>query len=89
MAKAFSEVEFCGYNRGSLQVFHKSDDKITRLMGHLSTLACPKVLEETRHIPNVLYADLLQRSAVWPKSFTKYGTNNLSIALYFFPQNER
>ncbi|XP_050911993.1 uncharacterized protein LOC127126962 [Lathyrus oleraceus] len=75
--------------RGSLQVFNKSFDKITRLMGHLSTLACPKVLEETRHLPNVLYGDLVQRSAVWPKSFKKFGTDNLSIGLYFFPQNER
>ncbi|PNX84291.1 hypothetical protein L195_g040349, partial [Trifolium pratense] len=74
--------------RGSLQVCHKSDDKITRLMAHLSTLACPKVLEETRHLPNVLYGNLLQRSAVWPASFTKFGTNNLSIGLYLFPQNE-
>jgi hypothetical protein len=74
--------------RGSLQVSHKSDDKITRLMAHLSTLACPKVLEETRHLPNVLYGNLLQRSAVWPASFKKFGTNNLSIGLYFFPQNE-
>ncbi|XP_058773351.1 uncharacterized protein LOC131647481 [Vicia villosa] len=75
--------------RGSLQVFNKSFDKMSRLMGHLSTLACPKVLEETRHLPNALYGDLLQRSAVWPASFKKFGTNNLSIGLYFFPQNER
>ncbi|CAJ2666237.1 unnamed protein product [Trifolium pratense] len=75
--------------RGSLQVFHKSDDKTTSLMGHLSTLACLKVIEETRHLPNVLNADLLQRSAVWPASFAKFGTNNQSIGLYFFPQNER
>ncbi|PNX73435.1 hypothetical protein L195_g029337, partial [Trifolium pratense] len=75
--------------RGSLQVFHKSDDKTTRLMGHLSTLACLKVIEETRHLPNVLNADLLQRSAVWPASFAKFGTNNQSIGLYFFPQDER
>jgi hypothetical protein len=87
-------------NRGSLQIFHKSNDeitglillqnkKITGLIGHLSTLACPKVLEETRNLPNVLNADLLQRSAVWPASFAKFGTNYQSIGLYFFPQNER
>ncbi|CAI8593905.1 unnamed protein product [Vicia faba] len=75
--------------RGSLQVFNKSFDKITRLMGYLSTLACPKVLEETRHLPNVLYGDLVQRPVAWPESFKKFGTNNLSIGLYFFPQNER
>ncbi|CAL5185445.1 unnamed protein product [Lathyrus oleraceus] len=74
---------------GSLQVFNKSFDKINGLMGHLSTLACPKVLQEARHLPDVLYANLLQRSAVWPKSFKKFGTNNLSIGLYFFPDNER
>ncbi|CAL5185346.1 unnamed protein product [Lathyrus oleraceus] len=71
--------------RGSLQLINRSFE----LMSHLSTLACPKVLEETRHLPNVLYADLLQRSAVWPQSFRKYGTNNQSIDLYFFPENER
>ncbi|CAK8532872.1 unnamed protein product [Lathyrus sativus] len=75
--------------RGSLHVSNKNFDKVTRLMGHLSTLACPKVLEETRHLPNVLYGDSVQRSAVWPESFKKFGTDNLSIGLYFFPQNER
>ncbi|XP_058779042.1 uncharacterized protein LOC131653031 [Vicia villosa] len=74
--------------RGSLQVFNKSFDKIRGLMGHLSTLACPKVLEEASHLPDVLYANLLQRSAVWPESFKKFGTNNQSIGLYFFPENE-
>ncbi|XP_045799121.1 uncharacterized protein LOC123893229 isoform X2 [Trifolium pratense] len=74
---------------GNLQILNKSYDKsIARLMCHLSTLACPKVLESTRHIPNVLYADMIQRSVVWPESFKKFGTNNLSIGLYFFPQNE-
>jgi hypothetical protein len=78
-------------NSGSLQVLNKSYDKTTtRLMCHLSTLACPKVLEATtRHLPNVLYADMIERSAVWPESFRKFGTNNLSIGLYFFPQHER
>ncbi|XP_058779038.1 uncharacterized protein LOC131653028 [Vicia villosa] len=75
--------------RGGLQVFNKSFDKIRGLMGHLSTLACPKVLEEASHLPDVLYANLLQRSAVWPESFKKFGTNNQSIGLYFFPENER
>ncbi|CAK8532634.1 unnamed protein product [Lathyrus sativus] len=69
----------------SLQLINRSFE----LMSHLSTLACLKVLEETRHLPDVLYADLLQRSAVWPQSFSKYGTNNQSIGLYFFPENER
>jgi len=56
-------------------------------MCHLSTLACPKVLEETRHLPNVLDAYMIQREAA--ESFLKFGMNNLSIGLYFFPQNER
>ncbi|CAK8532871.1 unnamed protein product [Lathyrus sativus] len=76
------------WSSGSLQVFNKSFDKISGLMAHLSTLACPKVLEEARHLPDVLYANLLQRSAMWPESFKKFGTNNLSIGLYFFPENE-
>ncbi|XP_058750087.1 uncharacterized protein LOC131623078 [Vicia villosa] len=71
--------------RGSLQLINKSFE----LMAHLSTLASPKVHEVTRHFPNVLYADLLQRSAVWPNLFRKFGAYNEDIGLYFLPQNER
>ncbi|CAL5185345.1 unnamed protein product [Lathyrus oleraceus] len=71
--------------RGSLQLINKSFE----LMAHFSSLACPKVHEMTRHLPNVLYADLLQRSAVWPILFRKLGARNENIGLYFFPENER
>jgi len=79
-----SEVEFCD-NRGSLQVLNKWFEKIiTGLLCHLSTLACPKVLEETRHLPNVLDAYMIQREAVWPESFLKFGMNNLALAFISF-----
>jgi len=72
-------------NRGTLKLFEKSFE----LMGHLSTSACPTVHEKTSHLPGVLYADLLERSIVLPESFKRCGTNNHSIDLYFFPQDER
>ncbi|BAU03677.1 hypothetical protein VIGAN_UM155800 [Vigna angularis var. angularis] len=54
----------------------------------MSTLACSKVLEETKLFPDVLCPDLLSRTAVWPKSFMNCGPNDDSIALYFFPDTE-
>ncbi|CAI8593771.1 unnamed protein product [Vicia faba] len=71
--------------RGSLRLINKSFE----LMAHLSSLACPRVHEVSRHLPNVLYADLFQRSSVWPNLFMKFGAQNIDIGLYFFPQNER
>lgn len=74
--------------RGSWCFSNQSSDTFTGLFAHLSTLACPKVLEETRLFPEVLSANLLPRSAVWPKGFSESGPNDESIALYFFPESE-
>ncbi|RHN71491.1 putative Zinc finger, RING/FYVE/PHD-type [Medicago truncatula] len=41
------------------------NDKFTGLIGHLSNLACPKVHEVTKRLPEVLDAELLQRSDAW------------------------
>ncbi|CAK8532638.1 unnamed protein product [Lathyrus sativus] len=70
---------------GSLQLSNKSFE----LMAYFSSLACPEVHELTRHLPNVFYADFLQRSAVWPIRFRKVGAKNENIGLYFFRENER
>jgi hypothetical protein len=55
----------------------------------LSSLASPKVREETKLFPEMLSADLPPRSAVWPNSFKKEGPTDKSIALYFFPKDKR
>ncbi|RDX77421.1 hypothetical protein CR513_42465, partial [Mucuna pruriens] len=74
---------------GSLRLLDPSSGPyVIGLLAHMSSLACSKVLEETRLFPDVLCPDLLQRSAVWPKSFSKCGPNEESIALYFFPDTE-
>lgn len=72
-------------NRGTL----KLSDKNFELMCHLSTSACRKVHEKTSQLPDVLNADLLERSTVLPEYFRRCGTSNHSIDLYFFPQDER
>ncbi|RZC08818.1 hypothetical protein D0Y65_015499 [Glycine soja] len=75
--------------RGSLRISDPSFGTVIGLLAHVSTLASPKVLEETRFFPDVLCPDLRPRTAVWPKSFMKCGPNMDSIALYFFPDSER
>ncbi|KAF5467778.1 hypothetical protein F2P56_011995 [Juglans regia] len=73
--------------RGSLCICNNSFDPLS-IVAHLSSLACSKVCEETKLIPELLYAELLLRSQVWPKGFEKWGPTDQSIALYFFPDNE-
>ncbi|XP_014517549.1 uncharacterized protein LOC106775032 isoform X2 [Vigna radiata var. radiata] len=74
--------------RGSLRLSCPSIHTVLRLLAHMSTLACSKVLEETKLFPDVLCPDLLSRTAVWPKSFMNCGPNDDSIALYFFPDTD-
>ncbi|XP_045810726.1 uncharacterized protein LOC123905110 isoform X1 [Trifolium pratense] len=64
-------------------------NKTIGLLAHLSSLASPKVREETELFPEVLSAELPPRSAVWPNSFKKEGPTDKSIALYFFPKDKR
>ncbi|KAG6626044.1 hypothetical protein CIPAW_15G019400 [Carya illinoinensis] len=73
--------------RGAVCICNNSFDPLS-LVAHLSNLACSKVCEETKLIPELLYAELLLRSQVWPKGFEKWGPTGHSIALYFFPDNE-
>ncbi|GAV67885.1 hypothetical protein CFOL_v3_11389 [Cephalotus follicularis] len=60
-----------------------------RMVAHLSTLACSKVSEVARLLPELLHSELLPRYEVWPKPFDRWGPTDYNIALYFFPDNER
>ncbi|KAL0016285.1 hypothetical protein SO802_003354 [Lithocarpus litseifolius] len=73
--------------RGSLCI-HNRSSRAVGLVAHLSCLACYKVCEEAKLMPELLYAELFRRSDVWPKGFEKQGPSAQSIALYFFPKNE-
>ncbi|XP_022773353.1 uncharacterized protein LOC111315694 [Durio zibethinus] len=59
------------------------------VVAHLSCLACLKVCETAKCLPESLCLELLCRCDVWPKGFKKLGPSEESIALYFFPSNER
>jgi len=77
-----SKVKFLA-NRGRLYLSCPGIHTILGLLAHMSTLACSKVMEETKLFPDVLCSDLLSRITVWPKSFMNCGPNDDSIALYF------
>ncbi|KAH7525154.1 hypothetical protein FEM48_Zijuj06G0194900 [Ziziphus jujuba var. spinosa] len=59
------------------------------VVAHLSTLACTKVHETAKLLPELLFLELTHRSRVWPKSFENLGPSNHDIALYFFPDSIR
>ncbi|XP_027366413.1 uncharacterized protein LOC113872789 [Abrus precatorius] len=75
--------------RGSLYLCDETIGTVSGLLAHLSNLACSKVVEETVLIPDVLHAELLPRSMVWPRGFMNGGPTDKSIALFFFPDSER
>ncbi|CAL2276087.1 unnamed protein product [Prunus armeniaca] len=75
--------------RGSLSIFNKDFNIVSGLVAHLSSLACPKVREEAELLPLLIFPELVRRTDVWPKAFEKLGPSDRSIALYFFPDNER
>ncbi|XWS15240.1 hypothetical protein CRYUN_Cryun35bG0077700 [Craigia yunnanensis] len=58
-------------------------------IAHLSSLACLKVCETAKCLPQLLRLELLPKCDVWPKGFKRWGPTEESIALYFFPNNER
>ncbi|KAK8538827.1 hypothetical protein V6N13_009189 [Hibiscus sabdariffa] len=73
--------------RGSFDV---SVENLTiEVVAHLSSLACLKVCETAKCLPQLLHLELLLRCDVWPKGFKKSGPSDESIALYFFPSDER
>ncbi|CAN1130277.1 hypothetical protein LINPERPRIM_LOCUS13119 [Linum perenne] len=75
--------------RGSLSIVDRVFGTPTRLVAHLSSLACSRVTEATKSLPEVLFTKLLPRQAIWPKGFQKCSPGGNSIALYFFPDSER
>nr|XP_011465946.1 PREDICTED: uncharacterized protein LOC105351961 [Fragaria vesca subsp. vesca] len=77
--------------RGSLKILNnvkKVRHEIIGGLAHLSSIACPKVLEESKFLKTRLVLDLVRRTDVWPKVFDMYEPSDQSIALYFFPDSE-
>lgn len=75
--------------KGTLEFWNKSFASVCVLVAHMSSLACSKVYEEAKLIPELLPVELLRRCEVWPKGFEKLAPTDQSIALYFFPEGER
>ncbi|GMI77090.1 hypothetical protein HRI_001378300 [Hibiscus trionum] len=73
--------------RGSFDIF--VENITIEAVAHLSSLACLKVCDTAKCLPQLLHLELLPRCDVWPKGFKKSGPSDESIALYFFPSNER
>lgn len=80
---------YFGHDRGTLRFWNKSFSRVCVLVGHMSSLACSKVYEEAKLLPELLSVELLRRCEIWPKGFEKLGPTDQSIALYFFAQGER
>ncbi|WVY98367.1 hypothetical protein V8G54_030518 [Vigna mungo] len=75
-------------NRGSIYFCNETIGAVSGLLAHMSDLACSKVVEETGHFPEVLHAELVPRSTVWPESFKSREPTDQDIALFFFPDSE-
>ncbi|XP_050937339.1 uncharacterized protein LOC103500424 isoform X3 [Cucumis melo] len=73
--------------RGTLKIWNRSLSRVV-LVAHMSSLACSKVYEEAKILPELLSVELLRRCDVWPRGFQKLGPTDQSIALYFFPDGE-
>ncbi|WVY96149.1 hypothetical protein V8G54_028300 [Vigna mungo] len=74
--------------RGSIYFCNETIGAVSGLLAHMSDLACSKVVEETGHFPEVLHAELVPRSTVWPESFKSREPTDQDIALFFFPDSE-
>ncbi|RXH85602.1 hypothetical protein DVH24_009423 [Malus domestica] len=70
-----------GYNCEMLCLNDGKSQHIQQRLQHLR--------EEAELLPLLLFPELVNRTDVWPKAFEKCGPNDQSIALYFFPDNER
>ena len=80
---------YFGRDRGTLEVWNQSFGGVCVLVAHMSSLACSKVYEEAKTLPELLSVEILRRSDIWPKGFEKLGPTDQSIALYFFAEGER
>ncbi|GER38807.1 succinyl-CoA ligase [ADP-forming] subunit beta [Striga asiatica] len=67
----------------------EEDESCVEILAHASDKACSKVFDTTSAMPYTLDTQILQKSAVWPKSFRVTPPTAASIALFFFPANER
>ncbi|XP_038899416.1 uncharacterized protein LOC120086715 isoform X2 [Benincasa hispida] len=74
--------------RGTLNFWNQSISRVCVVVAHVSSLACSKVYEEAKMLPELLSVELLRRCDVWPRGFKKLGPTDQSIALYFFPDEE-
>ncbi|XP_027935263.1 uncharacterized protein LOC114190536 [Vigna unguiculata] len=74
--------------RGSIYFSNETIGAVSGLLAHVSNLACSKAVEETGHFPEVLHAELVPRSIVWPESFKSREPTDQDIALFFFPDSE-
>ncbi|XP_050383806.1 uncharacterized protein LOC126800479 [Argentina anserina] len=80
--------------KGSLMILNNIDNQtlkfetVSGLAAHLSSIACDKVLEESKFLNTQLVLDLVHRTDVWPKGYDMYEPSDGSIALYFLPDSE-
>ncbi|KAK7391287.1 hypothetical protein VNO78_19701 [Psophocarpus tetragonolobus] len=74
--------------RGSIYFCNETIGTVSGLLAHMSNLACSKVAEEARHLAEVLHAELVPKSMVWPESFKTREPTDQDIALFFFPDSE-
>ncbi|KAL0379197.1 UNVERIFIED_CONTAM: hypothetical protein Sradi_3225200 [Sesamum radiatum] len=74
--------------RGWFNIKEESETSV-EILAHLSNKACSKVSETASAIPPMLEIQVLDKWAVWPKSFTVSPPTAACIALYFFPACER
>ncbi|KAL9317635.1 hypothetical protein ACSQ67_014152 [Phaseolus vulgaris] len=74
--------------RGSIYFCNETIGTVSGLLAHVSDLACSKVAQETGRFPEVLHAELVPKSIVWPESFKRKEPTDQDIALFFFPDSE-
>ncbi|CAA0811068.1 RING/FYVE/PHD zinc finger superfamily protein [Striga hermonthica] len=67
----------------------EEDESCVEILAHASDRACSKVFDATSAMPYTLDTQILEKSAVWPKNFRVTPPTAASIALFFFPANER
>ena len=75
--------------RGRFDIVNKKDDIFEGFVAHLSSRACPQMIDEARLLPALLQLEMVPKSLVWPKSFQTIKPSDDNIALYIFPADRR
>ncbi|KAM0033970.1 putative chromatin regulator PHD family [Helianthus debilis subsp. tardiflorus] len=75
--------------RGSFNITQTDYDLFEGLVGHLSTRACKKVIDEATTLSSMLSLEMHPKADLWPKSFSHSPPSDGSIALYFFPHHRK